>query len=314
MSVIVNRTINVLVQSNMRNSGTNENFDILLSKPLILSNDKHYWRVSCSNITIPYSFKNVNQYNKAILINGNTYNLSQGNFNVQQILNEIAGLIQIDCGLHASLNYNSSTGLGTYSLLSGSVSLSLTNNLSLARMLGLSDQLTLTLTSTPYTTNFHLYSYPIKNIFIRSNLLSKNVEFICEQDLYPSTVLAIVPLNSASNSYISQTTSTLVSEILDTTINKISLKISDDQSHNPVDLMGIPWFCNLKFEECHREENDRDTISSLNEPPGRTLNTPITDESQIPIDSRLFHLQQALRDLKLNSEVLNSNNAHEIVE
>lgn len=277
MSVV--RTHNIYINSALRQSGTSDDFVINLKRPLVLLNQKNFFRIRLDNAIIPHTIKQVNNTNNTLQytlvrtgVNYNgTISLAVGNYNILTLITELGNKLSSSILANTSISviftnssYNRDTGYATLVMtgtdnIATSLTLRFGSDVSLGKMFGMLSDITLSYNSsnvsTTITSTRNVNVNPITYLTIRSSTLKQrqNYESIVEKDVY-ADIIAIVPINVNPGSFIIHSGSPptdIVNRVLDT----IELYLADNLSY-AISLYGLEWSCNLVIEEIGVEERD----------------------------------------------------------
>jgi len=172
----------------MRYSGTAENFQINLNKPINLSSDKTAFQAYITNVELPYAFHQINDTNNTfvvsllvnnVVVNTNTASIPAGNYNILNLLTEVKTAIYTATGVGGisyNFSYNKNNGIITFGY-----------NL---------------IATSPLTVNVN----PINQIFIRSDIVASNGDSESLENYNEnSNILAKIPIRVQPSSYIFST-------------------------------------------------------------------------------------------------------------
>lgn len=282
---------NVFVNSNMRASGTSNDFNIALKQPLILTNKNNYFRVKVGKCVIPHVIKQVNSNNNKLYwniirpsINIVGYGtITAGNYNINTLLTEVITQIQssifASSGISITLtaSYNRPTGAATISMtgvdaLATTLILKFTQSTTLGLMLGFTNDASLSYTAgfipTPITSSQHVNVNPIVYLTVRSNTFRgrESYESIVEKDVY-TDILAVVPINVAPGNFIIFD-GLIYNDIINHIIDKFNIYLGTNDSYS-LSLHNLDWSISLIFEEIGITTKD-DTLESLLKQPDLT--------------------------------------------
>ena len=277
MSVI--QTHNIYVNSSMRQSGRSDDFVINLKQPLILKNQRNFFRIRLDNAIIPHTIKQVNvgnntlQYNitrSAVNYNGSV-SLAVGNYNILTLITELGSKLSSNILLNTSISvvftnssYNRDTGYASLIMtgtdnIATSLTLNFTSNNKLGAMFGILTNAILTYNSSNVsnvvTSVQNVNVNPITYITIRSSTLKQrqNYESVVEKDVY-SDIIAVVPINVNPGSFIIHSGSP-PTDVINRVIDELELYLEDNLSYS-ISLFGLEWSCNLVIEEIGFIEDD----------------------------------------------------------
>ncbi len=220
MTTVVGK-YNIFISSKMRYSGTAENFQINLNKPINLSSDKTAFQAYITNVELPYAFHQINDTNNTfvvsllvnnVVVNTNTASIPAGNYNILNLLTEVKTAIYTATGVGGiSYNFSYNKNNGKVSLeisdpvwVSYKIRIDFTNN-TIGRMMGFNNLITFgynLIATSPLTVNVN----PINQIFIRSDIVASNGDSESLENYNEnSNILAKIPIRVQPSSYIFST-------------------------------------------------------------------------------------------------------------
>jgi hypothetical protein len=275
----INR-FHLYLSSAKRTSGSIEDYDFILQRPLLLTHPHHYFKVIVKQATIPYTFQqvntNYNQFQYRMIRGGvdygvRTFTLSNGCYTILTLLSELKTrwIEDIQNYLPAytpafSLTYDRNTMFVRLSFTPDSTDTSFTvyplvNQIS--TMIGL---MTLSTFSNVGATVSAIFSTqpvnvsPITSVYIRSASL-KQSDLSRENIVNPddiSDILVQVPILNQPTSWIQYLNDLqLENRVLNTSINELNLYLTDNRSYS-LDLRDIDWSCVLTVIEYEPRMDD----------------------------------------------------------
>ena len=253
-------------KSNQRSNGTNEEFNFDLKAPIALTNVNNYFKLKVEMISIPFSFKTINESNNTIQCNTNggmnvslTVNIPYGNYDV----NTLISLVQTSIRVHANITI-------IYDKATSTISFTTTSNLAIRifpcfimQMLGIYELISIVVND-PYTSEHHVNMCPIQAIMLRSENL-RQLQYNVESITMPydqSDILCRVPITNI-NAYIHYQDNPLEIRILDKIISTINLYLTDDNSYDTLNLYSLPWTVVISIREIHNEDDHEKLISNV---------------------------------------------------
>lgn len=272
-SLTIVKTYNIFVSSAFRVSGTSSNFNILLVRPITLTNPNNWLTCRIGSAEIPYNFKLINSTNNtitySIIRNGITYNgsiqITEGNYNILSLLTEfkskLSSSISALTGWNASslsFTYNRNAGKVTFSFLPAdsiatTISI-LTINSVLLRCFGYTAIFSFSYTNpstiTPSTSTQNVNVSQNTAIYIRSENLTQtsNYENVVSVSEY-SDILAKVQIGVLPGCIIQWTNSTdLEIDLSNQIVDRINLYLGDSQAYE-LDMGNLDWTCRLTIQE-----------------------------------------------------------------
>jgi hypothetical protein len=268
----VNR-FHLYTSSSKKQSGTNEDYNITLRRPLILSNPHHYWKCIVKQSTIPYTFQqvsdNYNQFSYVLTRGGTTYpqktfSISNGNYNINSLITEVTTKLVANIQTYVptytptfNWTYDRDNMFVMFAFTPDATNTSftikpLTNQIS--TMLGVvTDTVFSNVGSIMYSgsSTQPVDVNPITSIYIRSDTLKQN--YLSSENLVGSDdvsdILCQIPLMGQPTSWIQYLNDLQIENRLSNeTVNEINLYLSDNRSYS-LNLRGIPWSCMITFIE-----------------------------------------------------------------
>ena len=100
----INR-FHIYTSSCKRTSGSIEDYDLILRRPIILQNPHHYFKVIVKEVTIPYTFQqvndNFNQFKYRLTRGATTYpdrtlTITNGNYTILSLITEVTAQLNTD--------------------------------------------------------------------------------------------------------------------------------------------------------------------------------------------------------------------------
>lgn len=268
----INR-FHIYTSSSKRQTGTNEDYNITLRRPIILQNPHHYFKCIVKQATIPYTFQQVNDnFNSFsyVMIRGGitypqkTFNISNGNYTINTLLTEVINkwVANIATYLPAysptfNFTYDRNNMFVTFSLTADATNTSFTikpiaNNVS--TMLGVVTDTSFNNVGIVVTTGISTQPVdvtPITSIYIRSDTLKQN--YLSSENLISSDdvsdILCQIPLMGQPTSWIQYLNDlTIENRLANEIVGDINLYLSDNRSYG-LNLRGIPWSCMMTIIE-----------------------------------------------------------------
>lgn len=259
--------------SNKRTSGSIEDYNLILKRPIILQNAHHYFKVIIKQATIPYTFQQTNDsYNRFsyVLTRGattypqRTFSISNGNYNINSLLTEVKAKLVAD--VQVLLPSYTPTFNWTYDRDTMFVSFALTPDATNTTFVikPLTDQVSTMLgvvsdtsfgnvgaTVSTGTSTQPVNISPITSIYIRSGSLKQSnlsTENIVDQDDI-SDILCQIPIMGQPTSWIQYLNDLdIQNKVLNSSINDMNLYLTDNRSYS-LDLRGIDWSCMMTIIE-----------------------------------------------------------------
>lgn len=309
----VNR-FHIYMGSQLRQSGTIEDYSYILQRPIILSNPHHYFKVIVKQATIPYTFQqvndNYNQFQYKMIRNSidygvRTLNILNGNYTILSLITQVQNQLLTDIdtlilGYVPTFNwtYDRDQMAVIFSFTPDAFNTSFTiYNLDnqVNTMLGVTVDSTFSNTGALVTTcssNQPVNVSPITSLFIRSGSLKQSDlsrENIVTQDDISDILVQISILNQPTSwiTYLNELN--IENRILNGTINDLNIYLSDNRSYT-LDLRGIDWSCVLTIIEVAPLEEDsfgivRRDLKSSNQLVGDSMKlVPLQSGIAIPED------------------------------
>lgn len=253
MSDIV-REYKFYLNSKQRNNGTSNNFNITIYPPMQLLKQTNYFRIRVLRATIPYSFSQVNNSNNTFYVGYNSVVIpivvAPGNYNIIDLNTQIQSLILAALPtVVLTINYTRSTGLNNFTLVAPG-NLILYAGSTIAKMLGITSNITLIPNSVPIYGNQKVDVNPILSIFIRSDTVSQkySIESLLNKNIQ-SDILTEIQLANNPGSYICWTNNIMIGNICyNKVIDNINLYLGSTDDYI-LDLGGLEWSCLLYVTE-----------------------------------------------------------------
>jgi len=280
---VINR-YNVFIDSSKRRSGDSNYFNILLSRPFVLTSENSYFRMRVGSVEMPFAFQQVNNNNHTLYIRlqrqaiDATFSITfaNGNYNILTLLDAFKALlvdyIQTTYGLTFNFNfsYNRNTGQATMYIIGNDnietiLTFKYSLNMTIGKMFGFTADALIAYdgnnTSTVAISTQHVNVNPVSYLLVRSDSLNQavNYESLVEYDVL-SDIICKLQLRATPGSYIYYDGSlelniTLTNKIIDV----ISLYITDSLTYT-FDLGGLEWSCRLTFEEVERHRTEDSSL------------------------------------------------------
>lgn len=261
-------------------SGSIEDYDVVLKRPLLLSASHHYFKVIIKQATIPYTFRQIdmgyNQLQYRLIRSGvdhglRTLTITNGNYNINTLLTEVKSQMAADISTYLPSyspvlvwTYNRDTMFVTFSFTADNTTTSFTIYAladQVATMLGVGQSITFSSVGgivTPASSSQPVNISPITSIYIRSGSLKQSDlsrENIVNKD-DTCDVLVQIPLYNQPTSWIQYSNElTIENRVLNTIINDMNLYLTDNRSY-ALNLRGIDWSCLMTVIEIAPTQND----------------------------------------------------------
>jgi hypothetical protein len=268
----INR-FHIYTSSSKKQSGTNEDYNITLRRPIILQNPHHYFKCIVKQATIPYTFQqvndNFNQFSYVMERGGITYpqktfTIANGNYTINTLITEVINkwVANIATYLPAysptfNFTYDRNNMFITFSFTADATNTSFTikpiaNNIS--TMMGVVVDtifnnvgviVTAGISSQPVDVS------PITSIYVRSDTLKQNYlsseNIVSSDDV--SDILCQIPLLGQPTSWIQYLNDlNIENRLANEVIGDVNLYLSDNRSYG-LNLRGIPWSCMITIIE-----------------------------------------------------------------
>lgn len=268
----INR-FHIYTSSCKRTSGTIEDYNLILKRPIILANAHHYFKVIVKQATIPYTFQQINNnFNRFsyVLTRGattyaqRTFTITNGNYNINTLLAEVKTKLLAD--VQALLPAYSPTFNFTYDRDTMFVSFALTPDATtttfvikpltdqVSTMLGVVSDTSFGNVGAVITTGSSTQPVnvsPITSLYVRSGTLKQSnlsTENLIDQDDI-SDILVQIPIMGQPTSWIQYLNDlNIENKVLNSSINDLNLYLTDNRSYS-LDLRGIDWSCVLTLIE-----------------------------------------------------------------
>lgn len=267
----VNR-FHIYTSSAQKTHGKIEDYNVILRRPIILTNPHHYFKVIVKEVTIPYTFQQVNtNFNSFsyILTRGattypqRTFQITNGNYNINSLLTELKTKLLNDINVIVpsftptfTFTYDRNNMFVTFSMSGDATASSI-------QIIALKDQINTMVgvvnnstfgyngaTATTCTSSQPVNISPITSIYVRSDTLKQNymsTENIVRED--SSDILCQVPILNQPTSWIQYLNDlSIENRINNDIINDLNLYLTDNRSYS-LDLRGIDWSCLLTIIE-----------------------------------------------------------------
>ena len=223
---------------------------------------KYNFLVSVVSAQIPFSMYTINDSNKVFLVNGVEYSIPVGNYNVLELIREVANAVGI-----LTLEYNQITNKVR---VASDTAFSIRNSGShepFLRLLGF--KLDLYEDQTEYVSDSVVNLSGISSIHLISNLGTQNFDSFSKKG---SHVLARLPVNTVSNGIIFWENlfhhRSLISQ---TTISEIAIELLDSQFF-PVDLNGVDFSITLQLDVIKKPSVKQ--VLNITKPPIKKISKP----------------------------------------
>lgn len=300
MSVI--NKYNIYINTRQRISGDPDNFVIQLEKPLQLSSSNTHFEIFATSLEYPFNFYQVNSNNNTfvsrlftggILTTTSTITITEGNYNILTLLEEVKSKILTAFGLSGEIqsSYSKTTGRATLSTTSATYWFECQfGGTTIGLMLGFTSTITIKLND-PQTSSQHVNVNPVTFFTVRSpELVSANQDMeSITTNSSNSDILVKVPIRSPPGTYIyyEQPYEDRIfckSAIL----SNISFYVTGNTSRNLIGNGGLDWsFTLCILEIMNPEEESHNLMQNMEIPSDITTLTTIRDK-----------LIQNLKDLK----------------
>lgn len=293
----INR-FHIYTSSCKKTSGSIEDYNLILRRPIILANPHHYFQVIVKQATIPYTFQQVNDnFNRFsyVLTRGattyaqRTFSISNGNYNINSLITEVQAKLIAD--IQTYLPSYTPSFVWTYDRDNMFVTFSLTPDATnttftikpltdqVSTMMGVVSDTSFwnvgAIVSTGVSTQPVNIS-PITSIYIRSGTLKQSnlsTENLVDSD-DTSDILCQIPIFGQPTSWIQYSNELeIINRVLNSSINDLNLYLTDNRSYS-LNLRGIDWSCMLSIIEIepplegqfHQARADiRNGLTSVNE-------------------------------------------------
>jgi len=268
----INR-FHIYTSSSKKQSGTNEDYNITLRRPIILQNPHHYFKCIVKQATIPYTFQqvndNFNSFSYVMTRGGITYpqktfTIANGNYTVNTLITEVINkwVANIATYLPAysptfQFSYDRNNMFITFSFTADATNTSFTikpiaNNIS--TMMGVVVDTTFNNVGVIVTAGISSQPVdvsPITSIYVRSDTLKQNYlsseNIVSSDDV--SDILCQIPLLGQPTSWIQYLNDlNIENRLANEVIGDVNLYLSDNRSYG-LNLRGIPWSCMITIIE-----------------------------------------------------------------
>lgn len=263
----------IYTSSCKRTSGSIEDYDLILKRPIILQNSHHYFKVIVKQATIPYTFQQVNNnFNKFsyVLTRGattypqRTFTIPNGNYNINSLMSAVKTAWAKDVYTmipsytpNFTFTYDRDNMFVTFGFVADGTNTTFTIKPlkdQVSTMLGVvtdtsfsnAGAIVLTASSTqPVNVS------PITSIYIRSGSLKQSnlsTENIVDSDDI-SDILCQIPIMGQPTTWIQYLNDLDIhNKVLNSSINDLNLYLTDNRSY-ALDLRGVDWSCMLTVIE-----------------------------------------------------------------
>jgi hypothetical protein len=203
-----------------------------------LDNDIKQIFFSVNSAVIPASFYNINSSNNKIQIGTTVYSITEGNYNINDLITAINTVI--NTAILVSISYNSITNKTTIINNGGTAQVITLSTSTLLWLLGFERQYTITLSSLVSTTSPNCVNLlNIPRIFIRSNDINAGNY---SDETESNDVLAVIPNTACVNGVIHYTNFNGVKHLVDLqNLSNFTVIITDDERRT-LDFNGVPIY------------------------------------------------------------------------
>lgn len=204
---------------------------------------------------IPFSFTQINNTNNILFgfIGATPWSVivPEGNYNINELITTVKGLIQTVAGVTLTWTYDRATSKTTlvYTAGTGTLTLDYASSVVIMEMFGFTQNVVLTVGQTKVSDQ-GVNVNPVQNLYIRSSTLNQpdGKEFLLAQN-ETSDIIAKVPVNVTPYSFINYDNSSYIGvRLSNRTLDAIELYLSTNQNY-VLSLNGQPWTCMLNFTE-----------------------------------------------------------------
>jgi len=275
----INR-FHLYLSSSKRTSGSIEDYEFILQRPMLLTNSHHYFKVIVKQATIPYTFQqvntNYNQFQYKLIRNAvdygvRTFTVANGCYTIVSLLAELKAKWVADIQTYLPsytpvflFTYDRNAMAATLSFTPDATDTSFTvyplvNQIStMIGITGLSTFSNVGSTVSPITSVQPVNVSPITSLYIRSGSLKQsdlsrenivNTDDVCD-------ILVQIPILNQPTSWIQYLNELAIeNRILNSTINELNLYLTDNRSYS-LDLRDIDWSCVLTIIEYEPKMDD----------------------------------------------------------
>lgn len=268
----INR-FHIYTSSCKRTSGSIEDYNLILRRPIILQNPHHYFQVIVKQATIPYTFQQVNDnFNRFsyILTRGattypqRTFSIANGNYNINSLIAEVQSKWVAD--IQTFLPSYTPAFVWTYDRDNMFVTFSFTADATnttftikpltdqVNTMLGVVTDTSFSNVASVVTTGISTQPVnisPITSIYIRSGTLKQSnlsTENLVDSD-DTSDILCQIPIFGQPTTWIQYSNELdIINRVLNSSINDLNLYLTDNRSYS-LNLRGIDWSCMMTVVE-----------------------------------------------------------------
>lgn len=235
----------------MRVSGTANEFTVFLHQPIVKTHPSHYLTASIDSAEVPFTWYQINKNNNTLVYsleaNHGVLTLSEGNYNVNQLLAEIT--VQLaNVGVALQTRYTATNNKVAMRQAGPPVTLRWSQNVVLGAFFGcLTDKV---VADAWVVGDRHVMCNPVTSIYIRSEFLRQmnSCEMMCE--VYDSSdILCKIPVRTAPGTVLFHENAVkLENRLTNACIDQLNLYLSDNSSY-ALDLNGSDWTCAMTLRE-----------------------------------------------------------------
>jgi hypothetical protein len=264
------------ISSKQRDSGESNSFNIRVFPPITLFKSTNVFKVTVLNAIIPCSFSQVNATNNLFYIEFDSVvypiTIAEGNYNIADlniaVRNGIIAAVSSVRNITFDISYSLSSGKNTFTYLTCDGTpintLKLFSSSTIGKMLGLNQDLDLTLTI-PSMGQQKFNVNPLFSIYIRSSTLTQssafgfNIESLLEKSVQ-SDILTEIMINVNPGTYLQYTNSTNQGVyVSNKTIDNIELYLSSQDDY-VLSLGNLDWSCCLLIQEIQPKIYESDVL------------------------------------------------------
>lgn len=253
------------ISSKQRDKGESHSFNIRVFPPINLYRSTNVFKITVLNAIIPCSFSQINATNNIFYIEFDNViypiTIAEGNYNISDlntaVKNAIISAVSSVRAITFDITYNLSSGKNTFTYLTCDGipinTLKLFSSSTIGKMLGLNENLDLTLT-VPALGQQKFDVNPLLSIYIRSSTLTQssafgfNIESLLEKSVQ-SDILTEIMINVNPGTYLQYTNGTNQGVyVSNKTIDNIELYLSSQDDY-VLSLGNLDWSCCLLIQE-----------------------------------------------------------------
>lgn len=253
------------ISSKQRDKGESHSFNIRVYPPINLYKSTNVFKITVLNAIIPCSFSQINATNNIFYIEFDNViypiTIAEGNYNISDlniaVKNAIISAVSAVRTITFDITYNLSSGKNTFTYLTCDGTpintLKLFSSSTIGKMLGLNQNLDLTLT-VPALGQQKFDVNPLLSIYIRSSTLTQssafgfNIESLLEKSVQ-SDILTEIMINVNPGTYLQYTNGTNQGVyVSNKTIDNIELYLSSQDDY-VLSLGNLDWSCCLLIQE-----------------------------------------------------------------